>query len=709
MLDRLAWPYPGSRWWKFDFHTHTPASLDTRAWQQAKGSPDEVTAEKWLQKYMQAGLDCVAVTDHNSGAWIDQLKEVYAKMKEASDQGSPPASFRALTLFPGVELSVSGGFHLLAIFDPTATTRTVTDLLSAVGYDGTDGDSDGVTRSGPVDVVEKVLKAGGIPIPAHADADKGLLQVSSGTHSCARDPQTVRQVMNIEDLLALEWTDSSSPPPTYTKTQFDQMAKVIGSDCHSFQGHAVPGSRFTWIKMALPTIEGLRLALLDGNDVSVRRSDEGEFDPLSTPEHFITRIEIGNARHMGNGGPECLEMTPYCNSLIGGRGTGKSTIVHAMRLAFDRGQELHDLADNTEPQERFQSFAKVGKNGDGGAVRRETKIRVELIRDGVKYRLSWDNAAASGIEVERQDGDGWKVADDQSVTSQRFPIRLFSQGQIAAIAGNGRQALVGLIDEASHADEDAKRLSEAKKAYFSKRAKLRELDERLARRPEFQTKLHDLDRKLEAFEASDHSETLKAYQVRIRQQQIVDNAIQRLKSLPARITEAQERLVYPDWPSDAFDSIGDKDIIEFQRDSERVIAEAREALEKAADGLRTRVLEVPGDQRIVTWKSRVERARTAYNELQSMLQQQGVSDPNAFERIAHERQTVVGKLQELEALEVERNNVESAADSSWSNVREIRDEIKNKRQRFVEESLAGNRFVKIAVVKLYPLDEPMAA
>jgi hypothetical protein len=27
------WPYPGARWWKFDFHTHTPASKDTRAWQ----------------------------------------------------------------------------------------------------------------------------------------------------------------------------------------------------------------------------------------------------------------------------------------------------------------------------------------------------------------------------------------------------------------------------------------------------------------------------------------------------------------------------------------------------------------------------------------------------------------------------------------------------------------------------------------------------
>lgn len=71
------WPYPGSRWWKIDFHTHTPASQDTTAWQRALGTPDELTAETWLLKYMAAGIDCVAVTDHNSGEWIDKLKEAY--------------------------------------------------------------------------------------------------------------------------------------------------------------------------------------------------------------------------------------------------------------------------------------------------------------------------------------------------------------------------------------------------------------------------------------------------------------------------------------------------------------------------------------------------------------------------------------------------------------------------------------------------------
>ena len=127
-MPEIAWPYPGSRWWKFDFHTHTPASTDTPWYRNGL----TLTPWDWLLKYMAAGIDCVAVTDHNSGAWIDPLKAAYAAMKALADSGQAPAGFRDLTLFPGVEITVSGGFHLLAIFDPTQTTRTITDLLAGV-------------------------------------------------------------------------------------------------------------------------------------------------------------------------------------------------------------------------------------------------------------------------------------------------------------------------------------------------------------------------------------------------------------------------------------------------------------------------------------------------------------------------------------------------------------------------------------------------
>ena len=60
--------FAGARWWKFDFHTHTPASTDFK-------DRDEMTHESWLKAFMEKGIDCVAITDHNSGEWIDILKQ----------------------------------------------------------------------------------------------------------------------------------------------------------------------------------------------------------------------------------------------------------------------------------------------------------------------------------------------------------------------------------------------------------------------------------------------------------------------------------------------------------------------------------------------------------------------------------------------------------------------------------------------------------
>lgn len=67
----------GARWWRFDFHTHTPASQD-----YGKGpNQEEIRGRSpidWLLDFMHAEVDCIAVTDHNTGAWIDPLKEAPA-------------------------------------------------------------------------------------------------------------------------------------------------------------------------------------------------------------------------------------------------------------------------------------------------------------------------------------------------------------------------------------------------------------------------------------------------------------------------------------------------------------------------------------------------------------------------------------------------------------------------------------------------------
>lgn len=186
-------------------------------------------------------------------------------------------------------------------------------MLGSVGYDGTPGDSDSVTEKGISEVLALILKAGGVPIPAHADAAKGLLRETTFANPSdsadvrqalkALDANTIRQALQVAGLTAVEWRSMTNVPSS-TFSAASRLARVLGSDCHTFRGKNAPGSAYTWVKMGQPTLEGLRLALLDGNDVSLRRSDDQPaFDPTVLPPQVLLSLEVEGARVLGNGTP----------------------------------------------------------------------------------------------------------------------------------------------------------------------------------------------------------------------------------------------------------------------------------------------------------------------------------------------------------------------------------------------------------------------
>jgi ABC-type lipoprotein export system ATPase subunit len=696
-MAMTEWPFPGSRWWKFDFHTHTPASKDTNGWQQAIGTPNELTPETWLFKYMAAEIDCVAVTDHNSGAWIDVLKAAYAAMKALADQGQPPAGFRALTIFPGVEISTQGGVHVLAVLDPVATTSDIDTLLGSVGYQGTKGDSDGVTSRGIAEVIQAILAAGGVAIPAHADAPKGLLQCRAGSLQSLLDANTVRQAIAVKGLQAVEWCDNANPWPDCVAPVASRFARVLGSDCHNFQGMNVPGSRYTWVKMASPTLEGLRLALLDGNGVSILRSDEGAFDPFRVPSDVITAIEIENARYIGNGRPARLACSPFFNAVVGGRGTGKSTVVHALRLAARREQELTALGQGNEPRAHFDAFRKiVNGRDDKGALRANTVIRVEWRHEDVRLCLLW-RADGQGPTVEEWRDDRWQASPSQSVTPARFPLRIFSQGQIAALAGSGRQTLLSIIDEAANVESLRQAFDEAQRTFFTQRARLRELDGKLAGQAEVERKLDEVGKKLVALSQADHAAVLRAYAQAQHQGREVKTLFEQLNDIAARIAELPENIELDDWPGQHFTE-QDADLLAWRKDVDLQVDQLRLDLLEQARKLHASIESLQKDGRLAQWKTRTLAAQQAHTALQEQLVAQGVSDPQAFARLTQERQQLELQRKALQQMQDDRQTLVQQIEAQQALLTQKRQAITQARQAFIQNALAGNPHVRIAVV-----------
>ena len=67
----------------FDLHVHTPASNDWR--------DGEITAVDLVDQALSIGLDGIALTDHATGGWVDDVKTA--------------ASGTDLVIFPAVELN----------------------------------------------------------------------------------------------------------------------------------------------------------------------------------------------------------------------------------------------------------------------------------------------------------------------------------------------------------------------------------------------------------------------------------------------------------------------------------------------------------------------------------------------------------------------------------------------------------------------------
>ena len=139
---------------------------------------------------------------------------------------------------------------------------------------------------------------------------------------------STKEVLDLHQLLAVEVVDDSYVmPPVYQQAKL-RLANIAGSDSHSPD---VINSAYTWVKMQEPNIEALKLALHDGEDGAIR-SGGTEVDPNEIENRFfISSLKVSGGMKAGNGTPLSINFSPWMTSIIGGRGSGKSSLFNFRR------------------------------------------------------------------------------------------------------------------------------------------------------------------------------------------------------------------------------------------------------------------------------------------------------------------------------------------------------------------------------------------
>lgn len=256
------------------------------------------------------GIEAIAVTDHY------RVSDSVGLVNAARTAG--------VFDFGGFEASSDDGVHFLCLYDPDKDS-SLERLIGQLGV----RDHTALSPNGDkncLKLLECVREQGGITVAAHVAADNGLLATLEGQprmnawkshdlNACALPgpvsdtPQNVRPILENKDAAHLRER---------------RVAVINASDVNSPEAMSNPRSS-CFIKMSALSVEGLRQAFLDPDSRIRLHSDpcpvpHAEFVAMAWEGGFLdgTRIHFN-----GN-----------LNVLVGGRGTGKSTVLESLRYAL---------------------------------------------------------------------------------------------------------------------------------------------------------------------------------------------------------------------------------------------------------------------------------------------------------------------------------------------------------------------------------------
>ena len=141
----------GAAFVRADLHVHTYADSD------ASPQPD---LGGYVSAAIENEIDVLAITDHNSIRFVEQALTA--------------ATSTELTVLPGVEISTRAG-HLLGLFDPDRLEELEAFATAENLKLKKLSDTERRSERSLIELIEEIGERGGLAIPAHIDAAKGLV------------------------------------------------------------------------------------------------------------------------------------------------------------------------------------------------------------------------------------------------------------------------------------------------------------------------------------------------------------------------------------------------------------------------------------------------------------------------------------------------------------------------------------------------------
>ena len=480
-----------------------------------KNSPNDGDAQSYaaslVEKACELDIGVLAITDHNSV----QDVETFHKAASGTD----------VTVLPGFELESTDRIHVLCIYGSDTTTAQLDRFLGEFGIRKPEPSRDNCSQDFAT-ILEMVSSQGGIAIAAHVFGEKGLfraLQKSARARAWRNENLLAIQIPSSIEALdegerSIIRNEVSEYARPYKAGQGQAIAVVNARDVASVS-HLSDEGATTLIKFAgQPSVEGLRQAFLDP-DSRVR---------LNTDEVPEEHSELAAIAWEGGGFLDggAIHFNPNLNVLIGGRGTGKSTVIESIRYALD----LEPAGDEA-------------RNAHRDIVR-------HVLRSGTKVSLLVRSLhpAERRYRIERTVPNPPVVRNDEGEILNLRPIdvlprvEVFGQHEISELTRSGPK-LTRLLHRFVHSDADlGTQKASIQRGLQASRAAILEADDELASIDERLAELPRLEETLERFQEAGLEDRLRDQSLLVREARIVDSISERLQPVHEILATLRQEL-----------------------------------------------------------------------------------------------------------------------------------------------------------------------
>jgi chromosome segregation protein len=413
----------GAHFHRSDFQVHTPRDLN---WKGAGATTDD-ERKQWANDLVaacrQKGLQAIAITDHHDVALFKYVRA--AALEETDNAGKPLPPHKKLVVFPGVELTLAVPCQALLLLDAEFPVELLPQALLALNVKPAPS-PDANEKHAQTVAIEHIRSLETLYAELEkAELLKGRFIVlphvgESRNHSILRkgfatDYKKMPCVGGFVDgSVSQHGTGNKGILAGENKEWGNKPLAVFQTSDSRTRDFSTLGQHVTWVKWAKPTAEALRQACL------ARHSRISVIEPR-LPDTRITRLEVTNSKFLG---PITLEFNPQYNALIGGRGTGKSTILEYVRWA------LCDQPAGGADADEVAEFQR----------RRSSLVANTLIPFGASVDVSFLLNSVAHVVRRKANGElSIRIADkpfescSEDNVRELLPVRAFSQKQLSAV------------------------------------------------------------------------------------------------------------------------------------------------------------------------------------------------------------------------------------------------------------------------------------